>query len=115
MNDNLSEVSDMQKQQERLWDAAVAGNCAEIRRSVISGADINMVDEEGRSAFQMASQCNQVDAMRTILAVKELIDMEKMGFSKDEMYSVNSEEKIQTEEAGVLDRIGRKFFGKKSA
>ena len=109
MNSNI----DM-KQQERLWAAAKSGDCAEIRRAVISGADIDMKDDEDRNAFQIASQANRVDAMKTILAAKEIMNMEKMGI-KPESYSMDSEEAMEKSEDGVFDKIGKKFFGRKSA
>lgn len=64
-----------------LWAAAAEGNCATVRRLVISGADLSAMDEQGRNAFQIASQNGQSDVMTTILAAKQMIELEKMGIT----------------------------------
>lgn len=64
---------------QRLWEATEAGDCANIRRLIVSGADLNAKDEQGRNAFQIASQTSDSDAMTTILAAKQMLELEKMG------------------------------------
>lgn len=72
----------------RLWRAAEEGDCAAIRRLIINGADLNAKDDDGRNAFQIASQEAQSDAMTTILAAKQMLELEKMGITGAEALKV---------------------------
>lgn len=106
--------NDKDFQQKRLWNASEVGDCGEIRRSVINGADLDMLDENGRMAFQIASQNQKIDAMKTILAAKEMLDHERMGIVNSKVSSLD-EESMHDRENTVLEKMGRKSFGKKSA
>ena len=87
---------------QKLWDATEAGNCADIRRLIVSGADLNAKDEVGRNAFQIASHFGNSDAMTTILAAKQMLELEKMGVTGAEalrMMDKGTEDLIKVREA----------------
>lgn len=65
--------------EQSLWDAARSGDCAKIRRLVMEGVDLEARDPQGRTAINIASQYRQQDAMKTLLAAKEMRYMAKLG------------------------------------
>lgn len=65
--------------QTRLWIAAFKGDLAAIRMAVMNGADIDARDHEGRTAINIASQYGQVEALKTLLAAKEMKRMAALG------------------------------------
>lgn len=71
--------------QEKLWEAAKAGDCGIIRNLVMKGADIDMKDKFGRTAFNMATQYGHSNAAMTILAAKELKYMMDLGIEPEEI------------------------------
>ncbi len=62
-----------------LRDAAMAGDCYIIRTLVMEGVDLEARDEQGRTALNIATQYNQADAIKTILAAREMRRMAKLG------------------------------------
>lgn len=66
--------------QQKLWDAAKAGDCATIRMLAMSGqVDVNAKNEDGFDAFNIATQAGKSDAATTILAAREVQVMREMG------------------------------------
>lgn len=72
-----------QAAQQRLFEAAKAGDKAAIRRMVFDDVDFSARDEEGRTPFNIATQYNQVETAQTILAAKQTKDLQKMGLISD--------------------------------
>lgn len=62
-----------------LWVAAQNGDCHRIRLLVMEGVDLEMRDSYGRTALNIAMQYNQKEAIKTIMAAKEMRKMAKDG------------------------------------
>ena len=62
-----------------LWQAARKGDCYAIRVLVINGADLEARDLEGRTAINIATQYSQQEALKTLLAAREMKRMAKLG------------------------------------
>lgn len=62
-----------------LWHAARSGDCYAIRLLIMDGVDIDARDAQGRTAINIATQYNQKDALKTLLAGKEMRRMAKLG------------------------------------
>ncbi len=64
---------------QKLWEASRKGDCPAIRMAVMAGADIDSRDMDGRTAINIATQYNQQDALKTLLAAKEMKRMAALG------------------------------------
>lgn len=62
-----------------LREAAQGGDCYIIRMLVMDGVDLDARDASGRTALNIATQYNQAQAIKTILAAKEMRRMAKLG------------------------------------
>lgn len=62
-----------------LRHAARAGDCGVIRRLVMQGVDMDARDEGGRTALNIATQYNRTDAIKTLLAGREMRRMAALG------------------------------------
>lgn len=71
------EISQAQK---RLWIGAFKGDLRAIRMAVMAGADIEARDHEDRTAINIASQQGHIEALKTLLAAKE---MKRMAIAGD--------------------------------
>lgn len=64
--------------QSRLWDAAMAGDTAAVRKAVADGAKIDSVDtrpsRNGRYALNWAALNNKVEALQLLLELKAPIE-----------------------------------------
>lgn len=65
--------------EELLWGAARKGDCYKIRLLVMDGVDLDARDAQGRTAINIAAQYNQQQAMKTLLAAKEMRYMAQIG------------------------------------
>jgi hypothetical protein len=65
--------------EELLWNAAKRGDCARIRMLVMDGVDLDARDAQGRTAINIATQYNQRDVLKTLLAAKEMRRMAVLG------------------------------------
>jgi len=63
----------------QLWVAARMGDCATIRVLVVEGVDLEARDMDGRTALNIATQYNQKEAQKTLLAAREMRRMAAMG------------------------------------
>ena len=75
-----------QDAQARLWDAAMAGDTAAIRKAVKDGAKVDSLDTRrsanGRYALNWAAWFNKVDAVKLLLALKAPLEIENItGFT----------------------------------
>ena len=70
--------------QNRLWEAAARGDCATIRQLALCGVDIDARNEEGFTAFNLATQNNRPEAALTILAAKEVQYMQQLGVEPED-------------------------------
>ncbi len=59
--------------------AAKDGNCAVIRRLVMAGVDLDARDDGGRTALNIATQYNRTQAIKTLLAAREMRRMAALG------------------------------------
>jgi ankyrin repeat protein len=75
-----------QDAQSRLWDAAIAGDTAAIRKAISEGARVDSLDtrnnRNGRLALNWAALNNQVAAIKLLLELKAPIEGENLtGFT----------------------------------
>ena len=80
------QAASAQDAQSRLWDAALAGDTAAIRKAVTDGAKIDSLDTRanpnGRYALNWATLANKVDAVKLLLELKAPIDAQNYtGFT----------------------------------
>ena len=74
-------------QQTQLWTAAQNGDMAQLRMAILNGADLELRDDQERTAMNIASQYGQTEVMKTLLAAKEMNRFEAAGiplFPEDE-------------------------------
>lgn len=62
-----------------LREAARTGDCYIIRNLVMDNVDLDARDASGRTALNIATQYNQKDAIKTLLAAREMRRMAKLG------------------------------------
>ena len=72
--------------QKELWRACQAGDCGAIRLAVMHGADLDVRDEDGRNAHNIASQYGQIEALKTLTAAKQMTYFAKAGGSAEELF-----------------------------
>lgn len=65
--------------EQALWFAAREGNCARIRQLVMDGVDLEARDPQGRTAINIATQYNRGDAIKTLMAAREMRRMAALG------------------------------------
>ncbi len=65
--------------QTALWNAAQKGDCYALRVLVMDGVDLDARDKQGRTALNIATQYNQKQAIKTLMAAKEMQRMAKLG------------------------------------
>ena len=75
-----------QHAQDRLWDAAIAGDTLAIRQAVADGAKIDSLDtrrnQNGRFALNWAAWHNRVPAIQMLIALGAALEAEnRTGFS----------------------------------
>jgi len=81
-----SNVLSAQDAQARLWDAAIAGDTAAIRKAVNDGAGVDSLDtrrsQNGRFALNWAALGNHAGAVQLLLDLKAPIEAENLtGFT----------------------------------
>lgn len=63
-----------QDAQSRLWDAAIAGDTAAVRKAVVEGARVDSIDfrtnRNGRLALNWAAWYDHVDVVKLLIALK---------------------------------------------
>lgn len=64
--------------EQMLFIAAKAGDCAKIRMLVMDGVDLDARDSSGRTAINIATQYSQQNALKTLLAAREMRRMAKL-------------------------------------
>lgn len=62
-----------------LREAAKAGDCYIIRNLVMDGVDLESRDASGRTALNLATQYNQKEAIKTLLAAREMRRLAQIG------------------------------------
>lgn len=65
--------------QQKLWEAAIKGDSLMIRILATQGVDLDAPNEDGLTAFMLATQHSHADAVMTILAAREAQYMKKIG------------------------------------
>ncbi|HTK85823.1 MAG TPA: hypothetical protein VL625_12140 [Patescibacteria group bacterium] len=70
--------------QQKLWEAAAKGDSAMIRILALGGVDIDAPNEEGFTAFSLATRNNHADTAMTILAAREMQFMRNIGIESTE-------------------------------
>lgn len=69
--------------QARLFKAAEKGDKTAIRALVFDDVDFDARDEEGRTAFNIATQHRHSDAAQTLLAAKQMKAMQRLGLTSE--------------------------------
>ena len=80
-------TADKQAMQQNLWAAAAAGDCAAIRMLAMGGVDIDARNDEGFTAFNIATMKGHTDAAMTILAAREFKYARQLGMTAEEYFS----------------------------
>ena len=62
-----------------LREAAMTGDCYIIRNLVMDGVDLDARDASWRTALNIATQYNQKEAIKTLLAAREMRRMAQTG------------------------------------
>lgn len=83
--------------EQMLWAAAYSGDCAMIRKLVMDGADLDARDGDGRTAINIATQYGRQDALKTLLAAKEMRYLASLGKLPDTAFF----RKFQTQKTGT--------------
>jgi ankyrin repeat protein len=90
------------KLQEKLWRAAIRGDCHAIRLLAANGVDIDARNEDGFTAFNLASQHNQLEAQKTILAARDMQYAMKLGIEPAVYFQEGGKIDFNTEAAKGL-------------
>jgi len=69
------------KLHEKLWDAAARGDNEAIRMLVMNGVDLEARNEDGFTAYNLATQQGHVNTALTILAARNMAYETKLGFT----------------------------------
>ncbi len=80
-----------------LWIAAQEGDCHKIRLLVLEGVDLEMRDSYGRTALNIAMQYHKKDAIKTLMAAKEMRKMAVDG----QLPNMNFFRKLAKEKTGT--------------
>jgi hypothetical protein len=75
----LKTTEHSREKEQKLRDAAGAGDCTTIRVLVMEGVDMDARDEGGRTALNIATQYSQKGAIKTLLAAREMRRMASRG------------------------------------
>lgn len=65
--------------QKKLWEAASKGDSAMIRILAMGGVDLDAPNDEGFTAFSLATRNNHADTAMTILAAREMQYLRSIG------------------------------------
>lgn len=93
MSSHINQNVNQEELQNRLWIAAAAGDCKTIRVLAMSGVDMDARNEDGFTAFNVATQHGHSDAATTILAAREMQFAQNLGEDPAEFYQVKAGEK----------------------
>lgn len=74
--------------EQKLWDAASKGDCQAIRILAMEGVDINARNEDGFTAFSLATANGHADAAMTILAAREMQFARQLGEDPAEFFKI---------------------------
>lgn len=85
--------------QEKLWQAAANGDCKTIRILAMSEVDIDARNEEGFTAFNLATQSGHADAAMAILAAREMRFARDLGVDPAEFYKAEKPKAEQKKSA----------------
>lgn len=77
--------------------AAFYGDCQMIRKLVMQGVDLEARDSTGRTAFHIATQYCNYDAMKTLLAARAMRRMAKLGDLPDTKFYRRFKQEIHDE------------------
>lgn len=77
---------------QKLWEAAKAGDTKLIRILAMAGVDIDVRNENGFTAFNIATQHGHSDAAMTILAAREMQYARTIGVDPVEFLQVGQAE-----------------------
>lgn len=78
LNKRKKPYAETPSKEKTLWMAAQKGDCRAIRLLVMAGVDLEARDGLGRTALNIATQYNQKDAIKTLLAAREMMRMAKL-------------------------------------
>lgn len=76
-------ATDNDKLQAMLWAAAATGDSGMVRRLALVGVDMDARNNEGFTAFNIATMKGHADTAKTILAVREFRYTQGLGMSAE--------------------------------
>lgn len=72
--------NDQSMLQQKLWAAAARGDSGAVRVLVMNGVDIDARNEDGFTAYSLATQHGHLNTALTILAARNMAYEAKLGF-----------------------------------
>lgn len=79
---------------EQLRQAARDGDAGKIRLLVMGGADVDARDEEGWTAFNIATACGHHQAATTLLAARQLSYIRQIGIDAQDFYEAPAKRRV---------------------
>ncbi len=79
---------------EQLRQAARDGDAAKIRLLVMSGADVDARDEEGWTAFNIATAHGHASVATTLLAARQLSYIRHIGIDAQDFYEAPARRRV---------------------
>lgn len=79
---------------EQLREAARAGDCYKIRLLVMGGADVDDRDEDGWTAFNIATATGHTEAATTLLAARQLSYIRQLGVDAQDFYEAPARRRV---------------------
>lgn len=80
---------------EKLWRAAERGDAQTIRFLFIEGVNLDVPNDDGFTAFNIATQNGHHDVAMVILAAREMQYAENLGENPAEFYKAKAQDKKQ--------------------
>ena len=77
----MGKVDNVMLLQQKLWDAAARGDNAMVRILAAGGVDLNARNEDGFTAYNLATQNGHFNTALVILAARDLAYEAKLGFA----------------------------------
>lgn len=74
---------DQKDLQKMLYSAAAAGDSGMVRKLALAGADLDARDEDGFTAFNIATMKGHTETAKTILAAREFKYTQALGMSAE--------------------------------
>ena len=89
----MGKIDSVMLLQQKLWDAASRGDNAMVRILAASGVDLNARNEDGFTAYNLATQKGHFNTALVILAARDMAYEAKLGFAPAMTQGIETERK----------------------